>query len=205
MPVNYQLGKIYKIVNNVNNIIYIGSTCQKRLSSRLSSHRRAASIITNASKWNIAMRTIGVHHFTIILVHAFPCQSKDALEAEEFRVLDVEIAAGIPVYNSIIAGKRLKTTDETKAKISASLKGENCYNFQFGSLKKHSGHGIPNVNWRFCYTDPAGNRVKKRFSIAQYGDYGAKWRAEEVRKQVYPEYGTEEDCTCDDFGEIEWD
>ena len=201
MPVKYQLGKIYKIVNNVNNIIYIGSTCQKRLSSRLSSHRREA--IDRTSKWNIAMRTTGVQNFTIVLVHAFPCQSKDELEAEEYRVLDATIAAGIPVYNSIIAGK---ANAETKTKMSLAQKGENNNNFQFGSLTKHSTHGKPKSRWIFAYVDSVTNkRIFKSFSIAKYGEYGAHWRAEEIRKQVYPEYGTEEDCTCDDFGEIEWD
>ena len=34
--VNYELGKIYKIVCNKTGLIYIGSTCQKLLSQRLS-------------------------------------------------------------------------------------------------------------------------------------------------------------------------
>ena len=37
--VNYQLGKIYKIVDNTNGNIYIGSTCEKYLSNRLSGHQ----------------------------------------------------------------------------------------------------------------------------------------------------------------------
>ena len=36
--VNYQLGKIYKIVDNTNNNIYIGSTCEPTLARRLSNH-----------------------------------------------------------------------------------------------------------------------------------------------------------------------
>ena len=37
--VNYQLGKIYKIVDNTNGNIYIGSTCKPYLSSRLAGHK----------------------------------------------------------------------------------------------------------------------------------------------------------------------
>ncbi len=37
--VNYSLGKIYKIVDNTNNNIYIGSTCEPTLARRLASHR----------------------------------------------------------------------------------------------------------------------------------------------------------------------
>ena len=37
--VNYQLGKIYKLVDNTNGNIYIGSTCKPYLSSRLVQHK----------------------------------------------------------------------------------------------------------------------------------------------------------------------
>lgn len=37
--VNYQLGKIYKIVDNVTGKIYIGSTCEPTLARRLVKHR----------------------------------------------------------------------------------------------------------------------------------------------------------------------
>ena len=39
--VNYQLGKIYKLVDNTNGNIYIGSTCLPYLSSRLAGHTTA--------------------------------------------------------------------------------------------------------------------------------------------------------------------
>ena len=36
--VNYQDGKIYKIVDNTNNNVYIGSTCEPTLARRLAKH-----------------------------------------------------------------------------------------------------------------------------------------------------------------------
>ena len=39
MP-NYQNGKIYQIIDNTNNNIYIGSTCEPTLARRLSGHVR---------------------------------------------------------------------------------------------------------------------------------------------------------------------
>jgi len=36
--VNYQLGKIYKIVDNTNENVYIGSTCEPTLARRLAKH-----------------------------------------------------------------------------------------------------------------------------------------------------------------------
>ena len=38
--VNYELAKIYKIVCNKTGMVYIGSTCQRLLSQRLSGHVR---------------------------------------------------------------------------------------------------------------------------------------------------------------------
>jgi hypothetical protein len=39
MP-DYQLGKIYKLICNVTDLVYIGSTCEPSLARRMSSHRR---------------------------------------------------------------------------------------------------------------------------------------------------------------------
>ena len=39
--VNYQLGKIYKIVDNTNGNIYIGSTCEPTLARRLAKQRES--------------------------------------------------------------------------------------------------------------------------------------------------------------------
>ena len=36
--VNYQQGKIYKIVCNMTGMVYVGSTCEQRLSQRLARH-----------------------------------------------------------------------------------------------------------------------------------------------------------------------
>ena len=36
--VNYQLGKIYKIVCNITDECYVGSTCQPTLAHRLTKH-----------------------------------------------------------------------------------------------------------------------------------------------------------------------
>ena len=69
MPVNYQLGKIYTVRNSENDIVYVGSTAQKLLSSRMVGHRLDAQ--RHDSQWCLAMRTIGFDKFTILLHHAF--------------------------------------------------------------------------------------------------------------------------------------
>ena len=79
--VNYQDGKIYKIINDVDDSLYVGSTT-KMLCQRLASHR--SSINTKkAGKIHIHMKNLGVEHFTIILLESFPCDNKDELRARE--------------------------------------------------------------------------------------------------------------------------
>ena len=66
MP-DYSLGKIYKVVNDVNNMIYIGSTCQP-LYARMASHRSEGKLLRHDTPIYLAMHEIGVEHFRILLV-----------------------------------------------------------------------------------------------------------------------------------------
>ena len=69
MP-NYQNGKIYKIIDSENQIIYIGSTTQKLLCSRFSTH-------THRGKGN-----------KIILLELCPCNSREELVKKEQDYID---------------------------------------------------------------------------------------------------------------------
>jgi len=74
--VNYQLGKIYKIVCNETGEQYIGSTVQKMLCTRLAHH---------VSKHNkTTSRTIiDRGNYEICLIENYPCSSKDELHMRE--------------------------------------------------------------------------------------------------------------------------
>lgn len=85
MP-NYQLGKIYKIISDQTDQIYIGSTTMPRLSQRLAQHRadyekfQAGKVkCSNLSSFQI----IRYHDYSIVLVEIYPCHSKDELHARE--------------------------------------------------------------------------------------------------------------------------
>ena len=65
MPINYNNGKIYKIINPQNEIIYIGSTAQKQLCDRFKNHEHRG----NGNK--------------IILVENCPCNSREELCMKE--------------------------------------------------------------------------------------------------------------------------
>ena len=77
MP-EYQRGKIYKIVCNITGEIYIGSTCEKYLSNRLSGHVSHTGKRPCSSK-----KIIERGDYAIILMEAYACNSKDELLARE--------------------------------------------------------------------------------------------------------------------------
>ncbi len=209
MPVNYQDGKIYTITNTLNNTVYVGSTAQPRLSSRMTQHRATANDLAKSTPLHVAMRLIGPQNFRIVLHHAFPCNSRDELEGEEYRVLTQFIASGTPHYNFKVNATGWKITDATKQKLSkAALRlgkvGSDSNVFSFGSV--YYDGAARNNDWTFqWFEQPCGEKKRKKFAVGKYGYYGAHFRAEEFRKSVYPEYGTLEDIACDDLGHIEWE
>ena len=79
----YKNGKVYKIFNTINDEIYVGSTIQS-LSHRIIKHKGDAKNSTrNQSTISKLMQELGVEHFYIELIEAFPCESKEELNARE--------------------------------------------------------------------------------------------------------------------------
>ena len=81
--VNLRNGKIYKIADVENNMIYIGSTCQGLL-SRLGKHRRD---YYNRKHKCASVREIfdayGYHNTRITLIERFPCENRAELQERE--------------------------------------------------------------------------------------------------------------------------
>ena len=75
---NYEDGKIYKIVVDGIDLIYVGSTCG-RLSARISRHRTSA--LSKAYKCKLYEYDPSL--WRIILVEEFSCKNKDQLRARE--------------------------------------------------------------------------------------------------------------------------
>lgn len=96
----YSNGKIYKVVNDVNTIVYIGSTTQKYLSSRMTMHREHAKAGT--SVFHTAMRELGIKSFKIQLIKLFPCTNIEELLAEEYRIMKKYKKKEVELYNTLI-------------------------------------------------------------------------------------------------------
>jgi prophage antirepressor-like protein len=74
----YSRGKIYEIVNDVNDKVYVGSTCNA-LRVRL----RQIKNKPHSKKLKDAFAEIGEEHFRIILIEKYPCKDKDELLSRE--------------------------------------------------------------------------------------------------------------------------
>ena len=82
--VNYQLGKIYKIVDNTNGDIYIGSTCEPNLARRLATHIGDYKKYLEGKRVNItSFQIFDNNNYDIILIENYPCERKDELHARE--------------------------------------------------------------------------------------------------------------------------
>lgn len=77
----YHNGKVYKLANNVDDEIYVGSTTQY-LSQRKAGHRRDTISRANTRVYK-HLNEIGWDNVDIILIENYSCNSKDELNARE--------------------------------------------------------------------------------------------------------------------------
>ena len=84
MPRDYSKGKIYKIVDNTSELIYVGSTTEPTLSLRLAKHV-ACYNSWKRGKGNFVSSydIIKNENYTIVLLEDFPCENSDQLRARE--------------------------------------------------------------------------------------------------------------------------
>ena len=113
--VNYQQGKIYKIVCNLTRKVYVGSTCQKLLSQRLAEHvSHYKRYLSGISKYYISsFEVIKNGNYSIVLIQLYPCNHKDELFREERKHIDniecVNILKPYVFQDEIIERQRMKS------------------------------------------------------------------------------------------------
>lgn len=99
--VNYQLGKIYKIVDMTNENVYIGSTCEPTLARRLAGHiQHYKRYLNNKAPFVSSFDIIANGNYDIELIENFPCDNKDELHAREGYYAKL-----IPCVNRAVAGR----------------------------------------------------------------------------------------------------
>ena len=82
MP-DYKKGKIYKLVSDQTNDVYIGSTCQT-LCQRLNDHKcRMRQHEAGKQRFTTSQNIVKYNDVKIILIEDFPCERKEQLTARE--------------------------------------------------------------------------------------------------------------------------
>ena len=83
MSQDFSKGKIYKITNDFNDEVYVGSTCDT-LVKRFSAHKgkRNSKDVAHRPLYTL-MREIGVDRFRIQLLEEYPCEDKYQLRQRE--------------------------------------------------------------------------------------------------------------------------
>ena len=87
MVLNYVNSLIYKMVNALDDKIYVGSTCGT-LRLRKSTHKSASKIKPNRKVYEHFNR-IGWENVRIILIETFPCDNRDELLRREQYFIDL--------------------------------------------------------------------------------------------------------------------
>jgi group I intron endonuclease len=99
MSRDFQNAKIYKITNDYNNDVYIGSTCDT-LIKRYIKHK--SKMKTECSKLYECMNKIGIERFRIELIENYPCEDKyQLLQRETHWIREMGTLNQRPSYVSI--------------------------------------------------------------------------------------------------------
>ena len=170
VPIDYKKGAIYKVVNDVNDMIYVGSTTTT-LSRRFSTHKACKE----TDKFHEAIRAIGKEHFRIILIENYPCGSKVELVAREYEVM--KTFSRESVYNANYAGD---LDEESRQKLRERV----------GALNHQFGRGCICITgptkWGFCWRQD-GKQMRKTFCFAKKRTKEAAYMlCCDLRNEVFP-------------------
>ena len=118
MP-DYSKGKIYKIVSDSTNDIYIGSTSKRYLSERFSKHKYDFK----TGKMPCSSREILKHgDARIVLIENFPCTTRNELEARELFQIRKLRDEGTVVVNLQENGKTEEQKKAHKAEVGKAYR-----------------------------------------------------------------------------------
>ncbi len=105
---NYQNSKIYKITDNLSDMVYIGSTC-KTLEQRMKQHERNFKAFKAGKSNNVTVfKILQNEDYKIELVENYPCATKQDLNIREGQIIKEYKNNKLNVVNRCIAGQTHK-------------------------------------------------------------------------------------------------
>ena len=115
--VNYNNGKIYKIVCNISGLIYIGSTTKEFLSQRLINHRSAYKSWKNdnTKHYTTSFKVLENDDFSIVLIEAVNWNTKDELRSRERFYIESMVCVNIKIPLGTTAEWREKNKEYNQA------------------------------------------------------------------------------------------
>ena len=118
----YANGKIYKIVNDVDDQIFVGSTCKQRLCQRMAMHRADFCRFLEDDSRDFEIKLyfhileIGQDHFRIELIENYACETKEQLRAREGHWLSLlHPSLNIKITGITLEEYRLENVDAMRA------------------------------------------------------------------------------------------
>ena len=80
--------KIYKLVNTVNDNVFVGSTISKHLWATMGVHVLQCDKGSSLPLYDV-MKQVGVKNFKIVLIEEYNCNTKDQLKQREQHWIDI--------------------------------------------------------------------------------------------------------------------
>ena len=176
MP-DYSKGKIYKILNNIDDEIYVGSTTET-LGQRMAKHRHSIKAKPQYNLYN-HMHELGVENFYIELIENYPCNDVYELRAREGHVI-----RQIGTLNKRIAGRTYKEWYDDNTEVVSQKR------------KEHRQNNLDDVRARdreYRQQNIERERERDRNKYANNEEYREKVKQSTKKwKQQYPEYVKEQ-------------
>jgi hypothetical protein len=118
MPSDFSKGKIYKITNDFNDDVYVGSTCDT-LIKRFSQHKGESCRKIEKPLYKL-INEIGFNRFRIELIEDYPCTDKYQLRQREGHFI-----REMGTLNILIAGRDMKQWREENENYNADYWQQN--------------------------------------------------------------------------------
>ena len=157
--VNYQLGKIYKIICRITGEVYVGSTCEKTLARRLVAHRSACSRFLEkqqGSKFS-SFQIIQRGDYYIELLENCPCNNNDELRKKEREWYDkiecINICRPLRFHDDLLEDSRRYREGRTPEQLQKYMEY---------MLKYREEHKEEHYKWYDKYYEENKEKVKEQ-------------------------------------------
>ncbi len=167
----YNQGKIYKLCNDVDDQIYVGSTCLS-LAKRYYSHKKTAAKAGISSLVYVHLNAIGWENVHIILVESYSCQNKmELLKRERYWIetLKSTLNHNIPT--------------RTKSEYHRSEQYKNILN-TYRSSDKYKNNMIE-YGLKYRQTEERKKYMKQYQATEKYKMYKKKYQVKRNQNQKY--------------------